>query len=553
MKIGFRTGLAVLAAGALALSAAACSPGGSSGGSSGTGNILRVGATAAVDSLNPFVSDSDYSVVMYQYVYPHLTEYDENLEIVPSFAQSWETSEDGKTWTFHTVPGAKWSDGEPLTADDVAFTANLILEYADGPTGILAGWVAHLDNAEAVDENTVVLTYETPVANVLTQMQALHILPEHVWSPMATGDGVELTNFENSPPMVSGGPFTLDSYKKDQMMLFSSNENWYGKKPNIDGWGLQFFANDDAMVSALKSGQIDMTGLTTPPTAVETLKDAGMVVQTGQGVTIKNLIINTNPAKLSHPELLNPDVRKALEYGIDRTEIVEQTYLGMAEPGSTLLTPATGFRNEAIPGLPFDIDAANAILDGLGYLPGSDGVRVADGVPMKYEVIFPTDESGSGDRAFQTMQRGWEKIGIQAEQRKMDSDAAWDAITAPDNQYLEYDLAMWNWTPPVEPDFILSTLTCAALGGNSDSGYCNPEYDALYKAQGTELDETKRRAIIDEMQQVIFDDRPYIIYAYPNVIEAHSPEWEGFVLSPLIGSINNLSTQTLTQVQRVEK
>ena len=147
-----------------------------------------------------------------------------------------------------------------------------------------------------------------------------------------------------------------------------------------------------------------------------------MVVQTGQGVTIKNLIINTNPAKLSHPELLNPDVRKALEYGIDRTEIVEQTYLGMAEPGSTLLTPATGFRNEAIPGLPFDIDAANAILDGLGYLPGSDGVRVADGRPMKYEVIFPTVESGSGDRAFQTMQRGWEKIGIQAEQRKMDSD-----------------------------------------------------------------------------------------------------------------------------------
>lgn len=550
MKITIRTGLAALAAAALALTVAACSSGGTGGGG---GNILRVGATAAVDSLNPFVSDSDYSVVMYQYVYPHLTEYDENLEIVPSFAESWETSEDGTTWTFNTVADAKWSDGEPLTAEDVAFTANLILEYADGPTGILAGWVAHLDQAEAVDENTVVFHYESPVANVLTQVQALHILPQHIWEPMATGDGLALTEFDNAPPIVSGGPFSLTEYKKDQMMLFQANENWYGEKPKIDGWGLQFFANDDAMVSALKSGQLDMIGLTTPPTAVQTLEDAGMVVQTGDSVTIKNLIINTNPDKPEHRELLNPEVRKALEYGIDRQEIVDQTYLGLAEAGSTLLTPATGFRNESIEGLPFDVEAGNAILDGLGYARGDDGVRVADGVRMQYEVIFPTDESGSGDRAFQTIQRGWEEMGVIAEQRKMDSDAAWDAITAPDNQYLEYDLAMWNWTPPVEPDFILSTLTCGALGGNSDSGYCNPDYDALYAAQGVEMDEEKRRAIIDEMQQIIFDDRPYIIYAYPNVIEAHSPEWDGFVLSPLIGSINNLSTQTLTQVHRVEK
>ncbi len=548
MKIAIRAGLALAAAAALVISVSACAPGGASG-----GNLLRVGVTSKVDSLNPFVSDSDYSSVMYQYVYPHLTEYDENLEIVPSFAESWDSSEDGKTWTFHTVADAKWSDGEPLTAEDVAFTANLILEYADGPTGILSGWVAHLENAEAVDDNTVVFNYESPVANVLTQVQALHILPEHVWSSLATGDGEEITTFENAAPIVSGGPFTMDSYKKDQMMLFSNNENWYGEKPKIDGWGLQFFANDDAMVSALKAGQVDMIGQMTPPTAVETLKAAGMTVENGQSVTIKNLIINTNPEKPEHRELLNPEVRKALEYGIDRQEIADQTYLGFAEPGSTLLTPVTGFRNESIDGLPFDPAAANEILDGLGYAMGSDGVRVADGVPMKYELIFPTEESGSGDRAFQTIQRGWEQIGVIVEQRKMDPDAAWDAITAPDNQYLEYDLAMWNWTPPVEPDFILSTLTCGALGGNSDSGYCNPAYDALYLAQGTELDEAKRRAIIDQMQQIIFDDRPYIVYAYPDVIEAHSPEWDGFVISPLVGSINNLSTQTLTQVHRVEK
>ncbi|MBN9613450.1 MAG: hypothetical protein J0H64_08345, partial [Actinobacteria bacterium] len=181
---------------------------------------------------------------------------------------------------------------------------------------------------------------------------------------------------------------------------------------------------------------------------------------------------------------------------------------------------------------------------------GSDGIRVADGSKMEYELIFPTEENGAGDRAFQTMQRGWQELGINVKQRKMDPDAANDAITAPDNKYLDYDLAMWNWTPPVEPDFILSTLTCGAWGGNSDSGYCNKKYDKLYEQQGTEMDPAKRRVIIDEMQQIIFDDRPYIVYAYPDVIEAHNPAWQGFVLSPLVGSINNLSTQTLVQVHK---
>ncbi|MCW2289911.1 peptide/nickel transport system substrate-binding protein [Leucobacter luti] len=547
MKIWTRRAAAVMIAAVLALTASACAPGGSGAGE----NFLRVGTTSLVDSLNPFVSDSDYSSVLYQYVYPHLTEYDENLEIVPSFAESWESSEDGKTWTFTTVADQQWSDGKSLTARDVAFTANMIVEHQAGPTGILAGWVAHLQTAEAIDDTTVVFHYESPVANVLTQVQALHILPEHIWAPLAQGDGSEITTFDNAAPIVSGGPFIMEKYEKDQLMMFSGNENWYGTKPKIDGFGFQFFANDDAMVSALKSGQVDMIGQMTPPTAVQTLKDAGMTVETGPSVTIKNVIINTNPDKPEHRELLVPEVRQALEYAIDRSEIVDQTYLGHAAPGGALLSPATGFANESISGLPFDIAAANSILDGLGYARGADGIRVADGVPMKYELVFPTEESGSGDRAFQTMQRGWEEIGVLVEQRKMDPDAAWDAITAPDNQYLEYDIAMWNWTPPVEPDFILSTLTCGSWGNNSDSGYCNPRYDELYAAQAIELDEAKRRAIIDEMQQIIFDDRPYIVYVNPQVIEAHSPQWTGFVLSPLVGSINNLSTQTLTSVERV--
>jgi peptide/nickel transport system substrate-binding protein len=537
--------LALVCSCVVALFAIGC---GGPNGSSAT--MLRIGVSATIDSLNPFVSSSDYSSVAYQYVYPHLTEYDTtDLSLKPSFATKWETSPDGLTWTFETVKDAKWSDGEPLTARDAAFTLNMIREYQDGPTGKLAGFMTNLTSAVADGDDKLVVTYAVPVSNVLAQMQQLPILPEHVWSQYATGDGKAITSFQNDAPMVSGGPFLLKEYKKDQLAIFDQNPEWWGTtKPEITGFGLQFFANSDAMVTALRTGQVDMIGESTPATTVPSLKDAGQEVGTTAGSGFYELIINTNPKKKNHHELLNPEVRKAFEYAMNRGEMVKTAWLGMATPGSTIVAPATGWHDESITGLPFDVAKANMILDGLGYTRGPDGIRIADGLPMTYDVVFPTEINGAGDRMFQTMQNDLREVGVRLVMRKMDTDAATTAIQGPDGGYDEFDLAMWDWIPPVDPDFQLSTLTCAQWGNNNDSGYCNPAYDELYAAQAVARDRAERQKIINQMQQIAFDDRPYIVLVYQNVIEAHSPNWTGFLMSPLVGSVNNLSTQTLLQV-----
>jgi len=520
-----------------------------------SGTVLRIGATATIDSLNPFVSSSDYSAVVYEYSYPHLTEYDtKTMDIVPSFAKSWTSSADHRTWTFTTRSGAKWSDGKPLTAKDAAFTFSTIIKYQDGPTGQLAGFVHDLTSAVATSSTTLVLTYANPVSNVLAQLTQTWILPQHIWAPLATGDGKKITTFQNSAPMVSGGPFELTQYKKDQLALFDRNPNWWGAtKPKITGFGLQFFANADAMVTALKTGQVDMIGESTPATAVATLKKAGMVVQTTPSTGFYDFIINTNPKKTAHRELLDPKVREAFEYAMDRDQMDATAWLGYAEPGSTIVAPATGWHDDSIAGLPFDLDKADALLDSLGYAKGSNGIRTADGHPMSYQVIFPTEINGAGDRMFQIIQNDFQKIGVQLTMRKMDTDAATTAINGSDNQYTDYDLAMWDWVPPVDPDFQLSVLTCAQWGNNSDSGYCNPKYDALYAAQGAAATDAERHQIIDQMQQIAFDDRPYIVLDYMDVIEAHSPKWTGFLISPLVGSVNNLSTQTLLAVHPAAK
>lgn len=552
VRRGGRRAAVLTGALALCLAAAGCTASKSSTSSTPhEGGLLRLGTTAPIDSLNPFVSQSDYSYVAYEYMYPQLTQYDGKLAIIPDFAKSWKVSPDGLVWTFTVQGGATWSDGAPLTAADPAWTINLIKKFQDGATANSAGLVAHLVSAVASDPTTLVITYDKPVANVLAQMQQMSILPKQVWEQYATGDGSKLKLFQNPAPIVSGGPFMLTKYTKDQVALFGRNPKWYGTKPHIDGFGLQFFANDDAMVTALKTNQIDMTGEYTPPTAVAALKAAGLEVSTVPSISMKTFIINTNPKKLQHKELLDPNVRMAMEYAVDRASIIKTAWLGFAQPGTTIIAPSDGdWNDKSIQGLPFDLDKANALLDAAGFAKGSSGIRVADGHDMSYDVIFPQDEKGAGDRTFQILQTDFAQIGIQLKQKPLDDDAAVAAINDADNTYRTYDLAMYDWVPPVDPDFMLSVMTCAQLGNNSDSGYCDQSYDAMYAQQSILTDVAQRHTLVNQMQKKIYDDRPYVILDYPDIIEAHTKGWTGFEISPVMGSVNSLSMDTLLHLQK---
>src|SRR5690348_11715238 len=172
----------LLAAVAVSMVATACGSGGAGGGSVKEGGLFRLGSASSIDSLNPFVAFQQDAYSTFEQIYPMLVQYNAKLQFVGDFARSWQESPDGRTWTFHTQPNAKWSDGKPLTAADAAWTFNTILKYASGPAANSAGYVAHLKSATAPTPTTFVLTYSRPVSNVLSQVQQVPILPEHVWA-----------------------------------------------------------------------------------------------------------------------------------------------------------------------------------------------------------------------------------------------------------------------------------------------------------------------------------------------------------------------------------
>jgi peptide/nickel transport system substrate-binding protein len=546
----------------LALSAAACTN--SSGGGGGgikEGGTLRIATSEGMISPNPFVgfNQDDYNVWME--IYPSLLQFDtttSTFDYIPSFAKDWSQSSDGLTVTFHTLPDVKWSDGQALTADDVAFTFNMIEQYAKGPTSSWAGSVKFLKSIEATDPNTVVASYDRPSGTALFDLGLTPILPPQVWQQYATGDGKGLKTFPNVPengnPLTGGGPFIMTKYIKNDIALFERNPNWYGTPPHIDGFGLQFFDSQDAMVTALKTDRIDAIEAL-PPTSVETLQSAGFHVNQQPGLVLRDFIINADPNKTEHRELLDPKVREAMEYAIDRESIVKTAWLGYALPGTTIVptgntTGGVDWHDPDIQPLPFDLTKANQILDSLGFAKGSDGIRVADGHPMSYTVVFPHAESGTGDRAFQIIQQDFKQIGIQLTQKRLDDNAAWTAMWCGGKCGYDFDLAMWDWYPAADPDFILSVLTCGQYGFWNDSGYCNPAYDKLYTEQKSTTDPQERQKIVYQMQEMAYNDRPYIILSYDERLDAWSKNWGGFMESSQ-GFFNNFSTQSLTSVHQV--
>ncbi len=422
---------------------------------------------------------------------------------MPDFARSWSSSKDGKTWTFKTVSGAKWSDGQPLTAADAAWTIDTDIKYKAGGAANAAGLIAHITRAEAPSPTTLVVHYAAAAGNVLGQFQQFAILPQHIWSKYTGHKGNDLKTFANNAPVVGAGPFKLVKFQKDQIALFQRNDSFYGPKPQIDEFGLQMFSNDDALVSALKAHDIDAIE-DVPATAIKTLKNAGFTdLRTCPGSTRPTSSStrtrrSRSTASCSTRASSSPSTMRSTAPRSCRS-----SSSAPRSPGRRSSPPPTGsWYNPAVKPTTFDLAKANAMLDALGFKRGSGGIRVAE---RPQDVVHGdhTDRRAERPRTFQIIQADFRKIGVQLIQKALDSSAAFDAITAPNGKYLELrprDVGLGRaWSIRTSCS---RSSTCAQYGGWSDSGFCDKHYDAMYAKQQLTPNQAKRRAIVWQMQSV---------------------------------------------------
>lgn len=498
--------------------------------------VLHFGWLGKPDTLNPAYAFLTESYTIFDLIYTPLTTEAPDGSYVGGLAKDWSVADDNLTWTFHLKDGIKWHNGEDLTADQVAWAINAIMADPDG-WAALSGYVGGFSEVTAPDDKTVQIVTEYPIANMEYRVSFLYAVYPPDFENFATSE--DLQNFTNFNP-VGTGMFKMNTFDKDTgVLILDANKNYFDGSPKIDQIIFQTFDNSDAMIQALKVGDIDVIN-EVPASAFATVQGFdGVKAIATDGRYFNELIINSvdpnnDPAPTGNPALADPVVRQAIAYSINKQDIVDIVLQGLATPADSIVPPTLGggfWHSPNITDIPYDTKKANSLLEDAGYVKGADGVRAKGDTRLEFRLQFPADNSVY-PRIADMMANWFNESGIKAIPEAVDSDSL-IAATTPAG---DYDLVIWGWGPDPDPDFILSVMTTDQFvdGGWSDSGYHNPEYDQLYLDQQKTVDKNERQKIVWKMQEMVFNDRPYITLYYEKLLQAYrSDRFTGFVESPI--------------------
>jgi peptide/nickel transport system substrate-binding protein len=495
--------------------------------------VLKIGWMDDVDHMNPFIGWVNNVYEVYANEYLRLVEEDPaTMEPGPNgVAKSWEVSDDELTWTFHLNEGITWHDGEPLTADDVAFTYNYIIE---NEMAAFISFVAGVDRVEVVDDYTVDFVCSKPKSNLLQLF--IPILPEHIWKDIDPEDAGG--SYPNKPPVVGSGPFQVTDWKKGRYLKMEAYDDFFLGRPAIDEILYVVYKNPDTLVQDLKSGNIDAAYLFPQAQydALESDPNIETISYTWRNWDYIGFNTYTGPSK-GHPALTDASVRQALEYAIDRERIVEISYSGFAIPGWSFMPPdnwtnpdyhwepAEGERRD------FDPDRAREMLDAAGLKDSDgDGVREYEGKPVKLR-LWANTRSPEAERSGKLIAGWWKDVGIEVELSVLDNGVYFEKIWnyQGDTFTPDFDAYIWQWDGYLDPGQSLDCFTTAQIEGWNEMAWSNPTYDDLNVRQNETLDRDARADLIKQMQATMYGDASTIVFAHPYKLQAYrSDRWDGF-------------------------
>jgi peptide/nickel transport system substrate-binding protein len=497
-----RTLAALLLAGALALTG--CTGGASSGGDLDGTQLLtipREDLATFTRNFNPFSPNT--APMTQQAVYePMLVFNPAASTTTPWLATEWKEAQDGTGITFTLREGVKWSDGEPFTATDVAYTFELQKE--------IAGGYEYLDSVEATDELTVEFDFNTAFSPALFEVGQQVIVPEHVWSEI--DDPAKETN--ESP--VGTGPYTeVANFQSQSYELRKNPEYWQPDRQNIEGIRMLAFAGNDPANLATTNGETDWADQFIP-----NIEDAFVAKDPEHrhywfppiDATI-NWQLNTTKAPFDDVR-----VRKALSMAIDReavTTVAMQEYTHPADCTglsgayeqwtSTSVADACDWTNR-------DVDAANALLDEAGYPMGPDGVRtMPDQSPFTFDISVGGTSSDWLSVA-NILSQNLDEVGVKAKVKSPD----WSAVVASYEDGSFDSGIVWSNNAPTPYQFysgVMSMTTVVPVGEQATQNYHRfglPEADDLLTEFTESADPEEQAEVVDELQALFSKNAPVI-------------------------------------------
>lgn len=467
------------------------------------GGTLQIVTTPEPTILTNALSSAPTTAEVATKIFDGLLEYDMDMKPIPSLAESWSVSDDGKTVTFHLRQGVTWHDGKRFTSDDVRFSIlNVVKKYHPrGPSNF-----GPVRDIEVPDPSTAIFKLDNAYPPMMKGLSSLEgpILPRHLY------EGTDFRNNPNNNRPVGTGPFKFQSWDRGTAVTLVRNPAyWRPGKPILDRIIFRFIGDAATRSAALENGEVDVAtfGSITP---ADMRRLAGLpqiqIADHGYEALAPMMLLELNTKK---KPLDDKRVRQALAYAIDRRFIVDTIWYGFGKPAigpiSSVFKPEGFFTDDVLRfDVPDHIDRAKALLDAAGYKPDSNGIRFS----MTHDIgPFGEDYQRMGEY----LRQAFGKIGVKLELRNEEPAAF---IRRVYNQY-HFDMTsgwyigMGDPTLGVERQYLTSNIN-PAIAFNNVARYSNPDVDKLWVDEARELDPAKRAELFHQIQKQLVEDSPII-------------------------------------------
>jgi peptide/nickel transport system substrate-binding protein len=476
------------------------------------GGVLAVGALTPSTEVDPVTGFDGASIAVFQLVNEYLVGLNADFTLRPQLAESWEPANDGAQWTVNLRPDVTFSDGSPLTADAVVATFERLLDPDVGSSAAQSAFNGILESGgiTAADDLTVVFDLQRPYSDFP------YVLSSSVYNTVilpADYDGGWIDN------PVGTGPFLLESFSAAEGATFARNDNyWDPGAPLLDGVEIKFYADNQAQVLALQSGEVDtqVTSQIALLTPIE--NDPNFTIDRTEGTATNIFTLRTDTAPFDRKE-----VRQAIAWALDRDAINTTIANGTASLGNDhLFAPA-------FPTSPTDIPQRNVDIDKVAELLGDEEISFA-----------LTFEPPSRDLAV-VIQEQLNQAGIEVELDERTSEEFYAGDQEVDTPWLFTPANLVGWASRAVPtQFVIPIVESDGVWNGSK--YSNPELDAATEAYDAATDPAEKAAQAEIIAGILHEDVPIIIPFWSSFVRPfNSSKWAGISAHPSALELNTVS------------
>lgn len=502
-------------------------------------DTIIVGLTDPSGAFTPYFQQSGYDGNVSSLLYASLVNVDDKGLPVPELAESWDISDDALTYTFHLKSDLKFSDGSPLTADDVAFTWTILHDKAyDGDSQVLtlnvvggaaykAGTATTITGIKVTDPKTISVTLEKPNATALVTLGSNVLSKAYYGKDYKFGQLDYIKKLHEKP--VGNGPYTLEKFIPGQEVRFVANEYYYKGKPATEHFIYKTTEGD--VWQFVETGEVDYASFSATQENIDKLKGLGYL----------NVIPYTPStygylqANLEHEQLKDKAVRQAIAYGLDRNSIYVDANQGAGAVANIPASPISwSYTEEGINPYNYDPEKAKELLDGAGWVVGTGGIREKDGKPLS--IHYLGSKSKNTDIFIAVAKENFEALGIKFEPEVFaDFNSLVSKVEGGD-----YDLVSFSTGMLTDPSDGLLQFIDGEI-----KGYDNPKFKALYDKGLSTTDIEERKKVYKEIYQLLNDELPVIFTNYKKTVYAYNGKIENVTVSPFIGLAGSLPKWSL--------